>query len=202
MNGSEIAAIVAGAVWLGVLTLVTVLVVRQIALLTARLDHVGAFGPPAKLSLEDEGPRIGIRVDETVLRWVPELGAARAHLLLLSAGCSPCRDFAADLRGEHLPIGRPVVVLIPGREELADGIAQMLPATVTIVRDPNATDVAQLLRMQRVPSAVTTANGIVTAKILTLDSVDQFQQFVESSGAPATSNGREALAAKGVEHGR
>lgn len=201
MSGVEVAAVVVTGVWLGVLTLVMVLVVRQIALLTARVDHAAVFGPPTKLAPEDEGPKIGSRIEGTVLRLIPELGAPSAHLLLLSASCSPCREFA-DLRGEHLPVDRPVVVLVPGRAELADGIERMLPVTVTTVRDPEATEIAQLLRMQTVPSAITIANGVVTAKTMSLNLVDQFRQFIESSGAPAMSNGSEALAAKGVEHGR
>lgn len=202
MSGLGVAAIVVAGIWLGVLTLVAVLVVRQIALLTARLDHVSSLAPPAALSLEDEGPKIGSRVEETVLRWVPELGGARSHLLLLSASCSPCRQFAADLRADHLPADHPTVVLVPGRKELADGMEQMLPVAAKIVRDPDASDIAQLMRMQIVPSAVTVADGVVTAKLAILDSVDKFVRFVESSGSTMTPNGSRALAAKGVDHGR
>lgn len=100
MSDLGMVAVVVAGVWLGALTLVVILTVRQIALLTARLDHAATLAPSPSYSLADEGPKIGSRIEETVLRWVPELAAPKAHLLLLSSTCGPCREFAAEA-GHH-----------------------------------------------------------------------------------------------------
>jgi hypothetical protein len=205
MSTIEVIAVVVAGVWLATVTLVAILVVRQIALLTARLDHVATHTPSPTLSLANEGPKIGSRIDDAILRWVPDLGATKAHLLLLSSTCGPCREFAANVRAEDLPLDRPLVVLIPGssgREELADGLERMLPTSVTTVRDPKATDIAQLLEMQMVPSAITTMNGSVAAKLPIIETVDQFLRFVGDTTASVPTNGSSPFATQGAAHGR
>ncbi len=94
MSALAIAALVLVCIWLGVLTLVVVLLVRQIGLLTVRLSVASqAF------SLDDDGPEVGIDLPEEVTSVLPELKEGRAYLLLISAGCTPCRELVADLDG-------------------------------------------------------------------------------------------------------
>src|SRR5919205_3143369 len=112
MSALAVAALVLVCIWLGVLTLVVVLLVRQIGLLTVRLSVASqAF------SLDDDGPEVGIDLPEEVTSVLPELKEGRAYLLLISAGCTPCRELVADLGGHRF--GQRVVALVPGREEQA-----------------------------------------------------------------------------------
>ena len=61
MSALAIAALVLVCLWLGVLTLVVVLLVRQIGLLTVRLSVSGQVS-----SLDDDGPEVGSAVPEHV----------------------------------------------------------------------------------------------------------------------------------------
>jgi hypothetical protein len=181
MSGIGVAAILVTGAWLGVLTLVVVLLVRQIGLLTVRLDLAGPSYEP-----EHDGPEVGSPIPEAVTSVLPRLRDGRAHLVLLSATCSPCRELAAELQGERLPDAQNVIALVPGREELADGVVAMLPPGVTAVRDPEATAIAKSLQIQSVPFALQVEDGIVAgrATIPYLRTAADLARFVEAGSAP------------------
>lgn len=71
MSGLAVAALVLTSVWLGVLTLIVVLV-RQIGLLTVRLSVAG------HTHLTDDGPEPGSDVPEEVTAALPDLEDQRA----------------------------------------------------------------------------------------------------------------------------
>jgi hypothetical protein len=182
MSGLGIAAVVVTSLWLGGLTLVVVLVIRQVALVTIRLDHLPG---PVVGSLEDNGPKLGSRVPEVVTHQLPELETDLSHLLLLSATCTPCREIASELARRPLPNSRSIVALVPGREEMADGVVAMLPPSIRAVRDPDATDLATLLEIQIVPSALTVKGGVIAAKAAALGSAADLIRFMNTSSSPA-----------------
>lgn len=174
MSGLEIGAVVGIAAWLGVLTLVLVLVIRQVTLVTARVDRAS---PVPILGLPDDGPTIGAPLPDAVVQEVPQLAAGVAHLVLLSATCNPCREMAEQMRAEHFPPGEKLIALVPGREHLADGVIAMLPQSFRAIRDPMATEVAGLLQLETVPFAMTARDGVVAAKAPILTSIDDLTRF-------------------------
>lgn len=181
MSGLEITALVLVSAWLGILTLVVVLIVRQIGLLTVRLSLAGeAF------SLDDGGPEIGSRVPDEVASVLPELNEGRAHLLLLSASCGPCRELAEELSGRR--IDSTVVALIPGRQEVAEGTADLLPSGIRTVLDPEAGELSEHLKIQSTPFALRIEDGNVSKKAHLYEGASDFMAFIQEESEPG-SNG-------------
>jgi len=105
MSSLTIAALVLVCAWLGVLTFVVMLLVRQVGLLTVRVTMA-----TQAMSLDDDGPDIGSSLPEDVAELMPE--RERAYLLLISAGCEPCRELVAELDGHRFE--QKMVALVPG----------------------------------------------------------------------------------------
>jgi len=162
MNGLTVAAIVVATLWLGILTLLTLLIVRQIGLLTVRLDYARgpAFDPEA------DGLAIGTAVPPEARAALPTLASEPVVLLIVSATCSPCREVVDGLAGQ-LPPGaeRRLIALVAGDEAMADGLVAMLPPGVRSVRDPQATAIATGLGIQSTPFALAVDGGVVSGKI-------------------------------------
>jgi hypothetical protein len=194
MNGLETAALVLVALWLGSLTLLVVLVIRQVALLTERVDRPGA------IHVMEDGPALGSRAPDEVLASLPRMDTGVTHLLLLSASCTPCRQLAEDLRGKALPQNGTTIALVPGRKERADDIAGLLPGEIQVIRDPDATELAHVLALQRVPAAITVERGIVIAKAPPLSSASELLGFLDR---PAARSNSVTLVPeiKGADHG-
>jgi hypothetical protein len=180
MSGLAVAALVLAGIWLGTLTLVVVLLVRQIGLLTVRLSVVGQA---QAFSLANDGPEVGGNVPEEVAAALPEVGGGRAYVLLISASCTPCRELAAGIRQHDFE--QTVMALVPGHEELADELVALLPPGVRVVRDPEATELAQALSISSTPFAVEVERGIVTKKAYLFDGASDLIKFVEAEKVPS-----------------
>lgn len=181
MSGLEITALVLVSAWLAILTVGIVLIVRQISLITVRLSLAGeAF------SLDDSGPEIGSRVPDEVVSLLPELNEGRTDLLLLSATCESCRGVAEDLGGYR--IDSTVVALIPGRREVAQGIADLLPPGIRAVLDPEAVEMSGHLDIQSAPFAICVEDGNVSKKAHLYEGASSFLAFLEEGGEQS-SNG-------------
>ena len=176
MSALAIAALVLVCIWLGVLTFVVILLVRQIGLLTVRLSIASQT-----LSLDDDGPELGSSVPEDVASVLPE-PEERAYLLLISAGCDPCRELAADLHGRRFE--QNIVALVPGREELASELAALLPSGMRVVRDPKATSLAESLALESTPFALEVESGTVIRKAHLHGGVSALIEFLDSGSAP------------------
>jgi hypothetical protein len=179
MSGLAVAALVLACVWLAVLTLVVILLVRQIGLLTVRLSVVGRQAP----DLHNDGPEVGSSVPEEVASALPEVRSERACVVLISAGCTPCRELAAGVRRHDFELT--VVALVPGHEELADELAALLPPGVRVVRDPEAHTLAQALTISSTPFAVEVERGVVTKKAYLFDGASDLIKFVEADKIPS-----------------
>jgi len=173
MNGLAIVALVVVGLWLGVLTLMTLLLVRQIGLLTVtiRLSPIGN-----RVDANADGPKVGSRIPEAALSALPQLRQGSAYLLRVSASCEPCQDLIAGLRGQH--VTTPVTVLVTGRGELANGFAALLPSGMDVVSDPEATTLAEVLQIQSAPFAVAINGGTVIGKRYVRSAID-FMTMVE-----------------------
>lgn len=171
MNGFAIAALGMVGLWLGALTLVVILLVRQIGLLTVRLAR-----PGDQFSLAADGPKVGSIIPSEVATALPELSQGRVQLVLLSATCTPCRERAAELGHRTLP--PTTIALVPGPVELADGVVALLPSGLRVIRSPEAVQITDALQIKSAPFAVAVEEGTVTGKTY-LHSVADFDALLE-----------------------
>jgi hypothetical protein len=175
MSALAIAALVLVCIWLGVLTLVVVLLVRQIGLLTVRLSVASqAF------SLDNDGPEVGSSLPEEVTSVVPELMEERSYLLLISSSCTPCRELVSDLQGEQRFEEQRLVALVPGHEDQAREMAALLPSGIRVVLDPDAARVAGAIDLESTPFAVEVERGMVTRKVFLHEGAADLVAFVEA----------------------
>lgn len=147
MSDLATAAFILLAVWLGVLTLVIILTVRQIGVITVQLSLAGPG-----FSVDNDGPEIGSPIPDKVKTALPLKNTQPTTILLISATCTPCRTLAEDL--QKYRFDSPVITLLTGRQELADGLAEMLAANTDIVRDPEATQIAEAFNIHSTPFAL------------------------------------------------
>jgi hypothetical protein len=176
MSGLAVLALVLASIWLGVLTLVIVLLVRQ---------------PP---SLDHDGPEVGSYVPEEVRSALPHLEGERAYILLVSATCGSCREVIADLEGHYFE--QRVTALMPGSKELANELAALLPPGVQAVLDPEATKLADALKIRSTPFAVEVEGGTVTRKAYLYGKGSDFIEFVEQEPLPSKGGGFARITSK------
>jgi len=156
MTGLQEALVVVLALWLGVLTLVVVLLVRQLSLLTVRLSFAAPY-----VAADADGLDIGSPVPSSLNEQVALDGEPRT-LLFLSATCAPCREIASALSSKG--VGDGVLAVIAGDPESAGAVSTLLPSSVETVVDPEATQVARALQVTSVPFGLRVEHGIVSAK--------------------------------------
>ena len=196
MSALAIAALVLVCIWLGVLTLVVVLLVRQIGLLTVRLSVASqAF------SLDNDGPEVGSSLPEEVTSVVPELMEERAFLLLISSSCTPCRELVADLQGGH-SFEQKVVALVPGGEEQAREMAALLPSGIRVMLDPEAARLAEAIDLESTPFALEVERGTVTRKAFLHQGASDLVAFVESGSTHAETKSFVEITDKETVEGR
>jgi hypothetical protein len=182
MSALAIAALVLVCIWLGVLTLVVILLVRQIGLLTVRLSVAGEATP-----LDNDGPEIGSSVPEDVAVVLPDQSEEHAYLLLVSSTCTPCWELVADL-GERR-FAQKIVALVPGHGEKAGELAALLPSDIQVVLDPDATRLAGALQLESTPFVLEVEQGTVTRKAFLHEGASDLIAFVESgNGASEKKN--------------
>jgi hypothetical protein len=194
VSGIAVAALVLVCVWLGVLSFVVVLLVRQIGLLTVRLSVAGQA-----LSLDNDGPEVGSKVPDEVASVLPNPEEGRAYLLLVSATCAPCRQLVADIGERHFE--QAIVALVPGSEQVAGELASLLPSGIQAVLDPDASRLAEALKIHSTPFALETVNGTVTRKSYLYAGAPDLTEFVEAKNA-AIKPSRTVQVATGEAVGR
>ena len=195
MSALAVAALVLVCIWLGVLTLVAVLLVRQVGLLTVRLSVAGQA-----LAVENDGPEVGSDIPEDVTFALPDLEAERAYLLLISANCTPCRELVADIGDRGFE--QTIVALVPGNEEQASELASLLPSGIRAVLDPEAASLAETLKLRSTPFALEIERGRVTRKAYLYEGASDLIEFVGSGTAPAGTHGFVEITKKEAIEGR
>lgn len=173
MSGLAIAALALVGIWLGALTLVVVLLVRQVGLLTIRFSAAAQ-----SLSPDNDGPEVGSDVPEDVTSALPELEGERAYLLLASASCTPCRELVDDIGDRRFE--QKIIALVPGNEEQAGELAGLLPSGIRPVLDPEATRLAGTLEIESTPFAVEVERGTVTRKTYLYEGAADLVEFLET----------------------
>jgi hypothetical protein len=193
MSALAIVALVLVCAWLGILTFVVMLLVRQVGLLTVRFSMA-----TQAMSLDDDGPEIGSSLPEDVAEVMPE--GERAYLLLISAGCDPCRELVAELDGHRFE--QKVVALVPGRQEQAAELAALLPPDIRVVLDPEATDLAESLGLESTPFALEVESATVIRKVHLYGGASALVEFVESGNAREQNPGLVEITEKESIEGR
>lgn len=159
MTGIEVTALALVGAWLGLLTIVLVLTIRQIALLTSRLDTSHSVALDA---LDHDGLEIGSRLPDEVVESFPLLADGTTFILLLASTCGTCRKVASDLGTRSFD--ERLVALVPGPEEMAEALISELPLGAMPVQDPLAREIAQKLHLESTPFAFQVDDGKVTGK--------------------------------------
>ena len=193
MSALAIVALVLACVWLGALTFVVVLLVRQVGLLTVRLSMA-----TQAISLDDDGPEVGSILPEDVAEVMPD--GERAYLLLISASCEPCRELVVELDGHQFE--QSVVALVPGRQEQASELAALLPPGIRVVVDPEATQLTESLDLESTPFAIEVEEGTVTSKVHLFGGASALLEFVESASARAENGSFVEISEKEAIEGR
>lgn len=157
MSTTATATLIFLGAWMAVLTLVVLLLVRQVALLSVRLSLPDAAGLMA-----NDGPELDSTVPEEVQFMTATSFPDRVVLVAFSAGCAPCREIAVGLNENHFDSA--LTVLLQGEPEMADPVAAVIPDSFDIVRDPDANRIVEALRIRSVPFAVVAEKNVVIAK--------------------------------------
>lgn len=165
MSDLAIVAVFAFSIWLAALTVALLIVIRQLSLLSLRFQLAGPRFSPA-----EDGLDVGRAVPSELLASIPEASSSVAYVIVASAICAPCREIAPGLA--RLRLDEPVVALVAGRAELADALASSFPAWIRILRDPVATQFANLLQVKSTPFAMELENGQVTGKVFLHEATD------------------------------
>lgn len=172
MSTIGIVALTLVALWAGALTLITLLLVRQVSLVTLRLDR--AEDRPAL-----DGISVGSAVPEPVSELLGERNGAVGHVLVLGATCAPCRQLADELHDTEA--SDPILSLIGGDVQAAQAIARRLPAWIEPVLDPEASTAIDSLDLQTTPFLFTVQAGRIVGK----DVMRNAAHFIEYTGLQA-----------------
>jgi hypothetical protein len=174
MNSTELVVTAAGGVWLAVLSFLILLCIRQVTILTQRLDLMA--GPPRS---EDAGIAVGMPIPEAASRVVDENGKGKI-VLLMSATCGPCVEVASELTDTGFD--RPVTLLMPGAEKNAERLIGMIPASFDVIRDPEAKELAERLGISMTPFALGVKDGWVVGKsyVNTADDLLRLQDAMDA----------------------
>jgi hypothetical protein len=178
VNSLEITALTVIAAWLGVLTLASLLLVRQVGLLTVRLNFAGQD--------TDDGLPIGTPLPAEVTSRLPELDQELAYLLFVAPTCGPCVDLVRQLaesesngHNRNGIGGHRTLAFLPGADDRAEELASRVPVGMRKVRDPDATSVAKALHVRTTPFALQVERGIIAGKARVKDAAE-LQSFIET----------------------
>jgi hypothetical protein len=178
MSALEVTALVFTAVWLGVVSLAVLLLVRQVGVLTVRLDVASRLISPAK-----NGLPVGTAIPRDAATELPQLQEGVHYLLALSSTCDPCRELVARLDGNPLP--EPVIALVSGPSDRTEGFVALLPPGVQVIRDPEADSLLKSLQIETTPFAVEVKDGAISGNAVLTEATD-LQRLMEAQ----SENGR------------
>lgn len=183
MSGLELTAVVLVALWLGVLTLVVLVLVRQVAIIDARRHLTPNIGAHSEV-----GPLIGARLPDEASSALGDLDGELAYLLFLSPTCGPCIEIASQLSRVTSP--QPVLSLFAGLDATAEGFRALFPPTARVIRDPEASRIAQALQIPSAPFALQIESGLLTgrARLRDVDDLETFIQGYADSNAADIAN--------------
>jgi hypothetical protein len=160
VSGLGVAAVIALGALLGGLCLVCLLLVRQVGLLTVRLDRMGDANRPVH-----DGLDVGASAPTAITDAIMPAASGPTYILVFAAICGPCRELAVGLPKVAPPSDPRTMALISGgTKELGEGLAALLPDWVAVIEDPAATDLVNALQVETTPFIFEITRGEVSAK--------------------------------------
>jgi hypothetical protein len=129
-------ALALAAVWIAVLSVVSALLVRQVALLSERMDPAYSL----------DGLTVGRRIPKSLADLLPN---SSGSVLVLGSGCAPCLELVNDLR--EVNVEHPVVAIVEGDPALAATLVERLPSEVRAVTGEEADRAYTELDLQTTP---------------------------------------------------
>lgn len=181
MNGLELTALLLTVGWIAVLTLTAVLLVRQVALLTVRLDRIGEEGRPVGdgLAVRDEVPA-------EVARLLPSAGEEDpSFVLILGAVCNPCRELLEQMAG--IVPESPICALIAGRSPAATSMMELVPDGISCVGGPDAAAAVDALHISTTPFVFEVRSNRIAAKAA-LRGAEHLVRFIGEAESVSTSD--------------
>jgi hypothetical protein len=161
MNWLGVFAVIVIGLWLVVLTVALLLCVRQLAVNRVRLELLVRGGAGS-----GTGPTVGFSLAPALLASRPELARERALVVVLSGNCANCMQVIDEWEsgdGPALIESQDVLLLVTGQEGAAsEEAAHRLADLGAVVREPEASRLAQALNMSYRPSALLLEGGLIT----------------------------------------
>lgn len=185
MSTTEIVTVGVVAAWLLVLTVVILMVVRQIGAMLVRIELVARGGG----SSYAHGALVGLRLAEHLVTQHPFLASGRKVVLLVSGTCTTCAGLIDELSSTWTPTyfdaRDELVVLVVGADDgRRTAIVEDLHDRAFVVVDPVATDIARNLKLANVPSAIVIDAGVIAASRIFIDRAIQLDEMI-SGPVPA-----------------
>jgi hypothetical protein len=136
MSALAVLVLVLVSAWIGILSIISALLVRQVALLSKRLDPDYAM----------DGLPVGRRIPSWLAECLPDESGS---VLVLGARCDPCRKLAHDLR--DMEVALPVVAVIEGDESIGAALSQDLPSAFQVLMGQAAERAYSELSLETTP---------------------------------------------------
>lgn len=143
-------------IWLCVLTVVVLLLVRQLGLVTARIKHLGI--EHGRDSLE-----IGEVVPSSMRTANDYLFLDEKYVVFLSSACFPCRDLVAE--SGNVVSTEDILVVVEGNDAMADSMrAALLERGLTALGPSESELFTREFDVNATPIALHVDRGIVAGK--------------------------------------
>lgn len=161
MTGLGVAAIVLTAFWLMALTLLCLVLVRQLSVLTIKTSP--QFSRLATGTSSDEAFPLetGRPLPEPLFEDAPQLREGHWYIANLSPTCAPCRQFASQLSKVELPAN--VLALVAGPAQAVNAMVDsLIPDYVPVLRGEAADRAVALLSLEVTPFLLQIDDGVVS----------------------------------------
>lgn len=174
MSALPTVAAAAMTVWLLVISIVTTLMVRQVAVVSKW----------ARERSENDGLEIGAEIPERVLLLRPELSSGLSYLAIIDGASQQGREFALEAgRNEDLARLRgraAVTVAVAGGGRQLETVARLLPAWFDLASGDVADSLKLNLKVRQTPAIYEIEGGRVTGKAGAGYGVDNFVNLIKA----------------------
>lgn len=198
MTNLEVALVVVVSVWLVLLTVLVLAILRQVGLVTLRLNRLEPISAISGGHLVLAAP-----VDQSVIDALPALASGVHYLIWLSASCMTCRDVARELGTiwEDAKWDRfrtRTYVVISGSGQFVDQMISMLPREISPVLEPQASVIPPQLGLPGSPFAVAIGDGAIRGwtalqELRNLDKIAVAEPVLdEAEASPGTTEEEQA----------
>lgn len=176
MSALEVALVSVAAAWLSILSVVIVLLIRQLDLLREWASEQG--GP------DGDGLEVGAEVPDELRPLISDRSDNVVYLLFLGGNCQPCREFALEAgrsdRVSALEGSCSIFAAVTGSDAQSDEVAALLPGWFRSLRRETATALLKGFEVQQTPSMFEIEHGKVTGRAVAGYGLVNFLNLVEA----------------------